>query len=65
MTPGRSSTSFIAATSIFDLEIGLSKKEGARLYEIGSEALSNIFSGHGKHIHVFVNSLANGAKKCN
>jgi hypothetical protein len=46
-------------------EIDLSKKEGARLYEIGSTALPNTFSSHGKDIRVFINGLKNRAKKCN
>jgi hypothetical protein len=54
----------IIATSIFDAEIHLSKKEGARLYKIGSTALPNTFSGHGKDIPVFINGLENRAKKC-
>jgi hypothetical protein len=53
------------ATSIFDAKIDLSKKEGACLYRIGSEALPNNFSGHGKDICVFINALKNRAKKCN
>jgi hypothetical protein len=53
------------ATSIFDAEFDLSKKEGAHLYEIGSEALPKEFSGHGKDIRVFINTLENQAKKCN
>jgi hypothetical protein len=55
----------IIATSIFDAEIDLSPKEGARLYEVGSAALPNTFSGHGKDIRVFINGLENRAKKCN
>jgi hypothetical protein len=55
----------IIATSIFDAEIDLSSKEGARLYEVGSAALPNTFSGHGKDIRVFINGLENRAKKCN
>jgi hypothetical protein len=55
----------IIATSIFDAEIDLSSKEGARLYEVGSTALPNTFSGHGKDIRLFINGLENRAKKCN
>jgi hypothetical protein len=55
----------IIATSIFDAEIDLSSKEGARLYEVGSAALPNTFSGHGKDIRVFINGLENRATKCN
>jgi hypothetical protein len=62
--PARVTPAFIS-TSIFDAPIDLSKKEGARLYQIGSEALPNTFSGHGKDIRVFINSLENRAKKCN
>jgi hypothetical protein len=62
-TPRRQPT--IIATSIFDAEIDLSKKEGARLYKSGSTALPNTFSGHGKEIRVFINGLKNRAKKYN
>ncbi len=55
----------IIDTSIFDTEIDLSSKEGARLYEVRSAALPNTFSGHGKDIRVFINGLKNRAKKCN
>jgi hypothetical protein len=45
------------ATSIFDADLDLSKKEEARLYKIDSEALPNGFSGgHGKDILVFINA---------
>jgi hypothetical protein len=60
-----STTPMIIATSIFDEEIDLSSKEGARLYKVGSTALPNTFSGHGKDIRVFINGLENRAKKCN
>jgi hypothetical protein len=61
-----SSTPTIIATSIFDAELGLSSKDGARLYEeVGSTALPNTFSGHGKDLRVFINGLENRAKKCN
>jgi hypothetical protein len=55
----------LISTSIFDAVIDLSTKEGSRLYEIGSAALPNTFSGHGRDIRVFINSLENRAKKCN
>jgi hypothetical protein len=60
-----STTPTIIATSIFDAVIDLSSKEGARLYEAGSTALPNTFSGHRKDLQVFINGLENRAKKCN
>jgi hypothetical protein len=62
-TPIRSSALRIAS-SIFDQEINLASKEGARLYQIGSEALPVSFSGLGKDLRMFVNGLENRAKKC-
>jgi hypothetical protein len=62
-TPIRSSAIRVAS-SIFDQEIDLASKEGARLYQIGSEALPVSFSGLGKDLRMFVNGLANRAKKC-
>jgi hypothetical protein len=38
------------ATSIFNAKLDLSKKEGARLYEIGNGALPKEFSGHMERI---------------
>jgi hypothetical protein len=58
-------TSLLISMSIFDATIDLSMKEGSGLYEIGSAALPNTFSGHGKDIQVFINSLKNQSKKCN
>jgi hypothetical protein len=58
-------TLLLISTSIFDATIHLSTKEGSRLYEIGSAALPNTFSGHGKDIRVLINSLENRSKKCN
>ena len=61
---GPTQTTPSISLSIFQREIDLSTKDGARLYEVGSESLPEPFSGQGKDLRVFINGLQNRAKKC-
>jgi hypothetical protein len=50
--------------SIFDAEIDLTTRDGVKLYNSGSQALSTIFNGDTKDLLMFLNDLSSRSEQC-